>query len=222
MITPATELPDVTAPATISAFSELHEVTLDGVTASASPSLETAFDIQADDVSVRNLTIIRWDTGVAITNADRANIANNLIGTDNAAALGLGNSVSGITVEAGSDDAVIENNAIAGNGQQGIRAFDTPVTGLVIRQNRIGPNWFGTVAIPNAEGIGLRDVTNATVGGDGIFDGNVISGNTATGLTISSSTTGTVTGTRVAGNKFGTTTTGNTALQNLLEIRRLC
>lgn len=216
VMTPATELPAITQQVTISAFSELHEVVLDGAVASLPPSSQIGFRIEAANSTVSNLSIIHWNYGVAITDADNSTIQFSLIGTDESFT-NKGNSDTGVEIST-SDGVTINGNVIASSGQQGIRATTGDTANLTITSNNIGTNFAGTAALPNVGGgISLRDTVDATIGGGG-FSSNLISGNGSAGITLSSSATHPNAGTTITNNRIGTSASGMSAIPNIVGI----
>jgi hypothetical protein len=103
-------------------------------------------------------------------------ITNNIIGLDATGSIDLGNRGSGILVKGGS--ATISLNTISGNDGDGITATDSS---LMVKDNRIGTNSFGSVAIPNS-GHGLSHHGQFQIA---TIRGNLVSGNLGDGLFVS-------------------------------------
>ena len=137
----------------------------------------------------------------------------NYIGVDATGSAAIPNGTHGIHVTDSATATTIgggaaaDRNLISGNTQAGI-ALDTGATGAVILGNRIGTDSAGLVAIPNgAEGV-FVDADNATIGGTGVNDGNLISGNGTDGIRLEQLNA------VVQGNLIGTDVSGTAPLGN--------
>jgi hypothetical protein len=138
-------------------------------------------------------------------------IQGNLIGTNAAGTLGLGN-LTGIFAFNGASNTTIggttagARNVISGN-TIGIGIYSVNAD-FTVEGNFIGTNAAGTAAIPNQDGI---DVSGAGSSIGGALPGarNVISGNSRFGINISGN------GNTVAGNSIGVAADGLTALGNV-------
>ena len=155
---------------------------------------------------------------ITATVATSANtVSGNFIGTD---ATGLavlpdarnapfGNGGAGVHIMGASGNTVGTGNTISGNRGDGV-LIDGISTGNHVSANRIGTDFTGLVALPNAIN-GVRLTGSAT---DNRVDlANTISGNTLDGILIDSSVFGNV----VAGNLIGTDATGKKALPNAMN-----
>jgi Ca2+-binding RTX toxin-like protein len=210
-ITPATQYPALTGPTIVDGSTEPDEIILDGTLT----TFDVALWLDGNDSSVVGLSLVRWGYGVYIT-GDRNRAANNRIGTNQSDGTGLGTTVAGVLVEEG-QDSVIEDNVIAGSAQQGIRVAGGLVQDLKIQGNLIGTNSTGTAAIPNAEGISIRDADGTLVGGSPA-ESNLISGNGGPGVQVTGSATDSNNGSVISNNRIGTNLAGTAALPNLLGV----
>ncbi len=150
-IAPASPLPAITDPATVNAatqpgFAGTPIVELNGTNASGAPGLRL---LSAPNTTLRGLVINRFNSGgIQVANSPSAIVAGNYIGTDVAGASALGNGTYGVSIEAGSDNALIggatvaDRNLISGNANSGISV--QAAANVVIRGNRIGTNAAGT------------------------------------------------------------------------------
>ncbi|WP_283432102.1 dockerin type I domain-containing protein [Neorhodopirellula lusitana] len=138
-------------------------------------------------------------------------IAGNYIGTDVTGTRELGNRLSGVVIQDGSNNTVgaieeVGGNIISANGEYGVRVFGTRAG-----ENLIANNYIGTTTD------GLSDLGNTLSGvllsnsSDNGVDSNVISGNDQFGVYIlgSGSTNNTI-----EGNFIGTDATGSNAIGN--------
>ncbi len=205
----AAALPAVTEPVTIDGSTEPDEVRLDGVGA---PVLSTGLEVTADDVTIDELTIARFEVGVDLSGSGDAVLRDSFIGTDPAGTSGLGNSDDGVRL--GFDDlsttgARVRDNVISGNGTEGIAlredASQNDVTG-----NRIGTNPGGNGPVANGqEGIEVIGAASQNViGGDQPADQNLISGNGSAGVRFFNSGLARASGNSVLGNRIGTRVAG--------------
>ena len=217
LIVPTASLPPVTTPVVFDASAESHEVVLDGILASVSPGSQIAFYFQADDSSVKDLTIGNWDYGVYVLDADDVSITDSRVGISESDTV-MPSSVSGISVDGDSDRTVIDSNVVSASGQQGLRIFGGQVDEPTITGNLIGTNIAGTASVPNSEGIWLDRTTGAIVGGDTGSERNLISGHTSSAINISGGSGSFTSGTVVEGNLIGLNATGNSALPNLVGL----
>ncbi len=169
--------------------------------------------------------------GIDVTGADTAKllIDGNLIGTDAAGSIALGNRGSGLRLNDGTHDNVIGlcaasaeqgstqntvRNLIAGNGEHGlvIQAAQKNCIG----GNAIGVNANGTDKLPNAKiGVNLLDGAQFNIigdhkGGSPSANRNVISGNDGGGIALS----GQAHDNQIAGNYIGTDGTGTKQIGN--------
>lgn len=107
-------------------------------------------------------------------------------------------------------------NLISGNGENGVRIFDSNATGNRVQGNFIGTKPNGTEALPNgSNGVRIDDASANTVGGTtptpGAAPGNLISSNLSNGVHIFGAT---ATLNVVQGNLLGTDIAGAADLGN--------
>ncbi len=148
--------------------------------------------------------------------ADAGTITGNFIGTTVTGNAALPNG-AGVNLPANSTARVggptaSERNVISGNSAgPGIRVFSGAVD---IRGNHIGTNALGTAAVPNQDGVHVREGANGLVlGGTGADDGNVISGNSEDGVKVAPSGVE-VANVAIRGNTIGLAADQTTALAN--------
>ena len=125
----------------------------------------------------------------------------NYVGLNAAGTAGVGNTGSGVTVQANSSGTFIRDNVISGNQARGadIGYGIQANPGTTILANIIGLDAAGDLEIPNS-GYGI--ITGGSVIGSATAgDGNVISGNGQGGIRAGGETT-------IQGNKIGTDITG--------------
>jgi uncharacterized repeat protein (TIGR01451 family) len=171
-------------------------------------------------VTIRGLAINGFPNGpgISLTNGQNHLIEKNFIGI-NAAGTAAQPNDTGIVMF--SPNNIIRNNVISGNENTGlymINSGDKLSTNNLIVGNFIGTNFDGTAAVPNQDGIALRQGANHnTIGGMSIGDRNIISGNAGWGIftdgndnvpTFNSNST------TILGNYIGTDATGNVDLGN--------
>lgn len=141
---------------------------------------------------------------IGITARGPVTIQGNRIGTNLAgtARLGLGQTgidVRGAGVRIGGS-AVGAGNVISGMAPgYGVLLADG-ASGTVIEGNWIGTDLAGTSAIPNVIGIGAGTITDATIGGVGAGQANVISRNLGPGVYVFGGSTSRASGVKVRGN----------------------
>ncbi len=160
--------------------------------------------LAATGSTVRGFVVRNWP-GIGIYDfAGNATIAGNFLGTDVTGMLAQFNNAGLLTTGAGTvvgGSTAADRNLISGNG-----------TGLVLnsgsfaRGNWIGLNATGAAPLPNGSGVGVQD---ATLGGTGAGEANVVSGNSGVGVTVYGSAS------LVQGNFIGTNPTGSGMLGNV-------
>lgn len=162
----------------------------------------------------RNVISGNEGDGVTYTYSSGGGIYGNLIGVNAAGAATLPNGDNGIRVHSSTSvnigaEGDTGRNIVSGNGTNGIGCANSSV---VIRNNYVGTDITGTVALGNAsDGIQLTAGSNgSTVGLDWGDHTNVIAGNGRNGiLVVGSSNCG------IYGNHIGVDVTGNQALANV-------
>lgn len=150
--------------------------------------------------------------------ADANIVQRSIIGSDLFGTLDRGNVRAGVYLTptvggSGASDNLIGSaafgsggNLISGNGWAGVHIDDA--TGTQIRGNRIGTDYAGTAALPNASGgIDIVAAWNTVIGS--VDAGNLISGNAGTGVDVQFE--GLLT---LIGNRIGSTADGMAALPN--------
>ncbi len=157
--------------------------------------------------------------GVEIVFSASNLIEGNLIGTDAAGTVAIGNGGDGVDL----GDAATGNtiggsaagagNLISGNAGNGVQIFNSGTTGNLVEGNLIGTDITGTVAIPNGTGVSIDSFASGnTIGGltatPGTGAGNVISGNSGAGIEDSGGSN------VIAGNLIGLSASGTVALAN--------
>lgn len=161
----------------------------------------------------RNYIYGNQGDGIDIRGADNTFILCNLIGFTPGYVV-AGNSGSGIRIGSGSLQTNVGTvagvyNLIGNNGEAGILLDES--SGVIVRGNRIGISFGGTVARPNgANGITLNNADNNTIGGESADHRNVVSGNMGSGIALSNGSTGNT----IQANFVGTTLNGSAALGN--------
>lgn len=142
-------------------------------------------------------------------------IQGNYIGTNITGTVALGNSHSGVFLDAVGinkvgGSTVSARNLISGNGYYGVELDSA--SNNVIQGNYIGTNAAGNAAIGNVQrGVYIFDSAYNIIGGAAPGEGNLISGNDSSGVTIGQASS---TNNKVQGNYIGTDSTGTVALGN--------
>ncbi|HDQ70881.1 MAG TPA: DUF11 domain-containing protein, partial [Chloroflexi bacterium] len=139
-------------------------------------------------------------------------VTGNSIGV-NAAGAAVGNGHFGVGLHAGAHDNTIHGNLISGNGWSGVEINGSGTDNNTVSGNYIGTNAAGTAAVPNDNGVIIRDWASGNrVGGSAAGERNLISGNRYTGVTLSDSS-----GNTVSGNYIGVDANGSDDLGNGYE-----
>ncbi|HEX2907423.1 MAG TPA: hypothetical protein VHO69_11215 [Phototrophicaceae bacterium] len=178
------------------------------------------FSVVAPSVTIRGLAITGFVNGPGILLGGGQNhlIEKNYIGVDVTGTIAQPND-SGLIVR--SPNNIIRDNVISGNNNTGIYLYSNGGnngTNNLIAGNFIGTNYNGTTAIPNQDGISLREGGNDnTIGGVVPSDRNIISGNTRYGIFTDgrdSAPSLDTHGTIILGNYIGVDVTGTLDLGN--------
>ncbi len=197
-IRPASALPIITAPliidgttqkgarvnTAVAGTSARMRVVLDGSRAGSVPGLQATAR-----VTIRGLAISRFARGIQLSGgADGSRILGDFIGVDRTGKLDLGNSGSGILVNARGvriGSAVrAERNLISGNGSAGV-SLGIAARGAVIQGSLIGTARDGQRAVPNdGSGIFVTGSSGHLIGGQFAGQGNVIRSNRGAGVDI--------------------------------------
>ncbi len=164
----------------------------------------------------RNL--ISGNTGDGVDIGDGAAntlVQGNDIGTDQTGTKPLGNSGSGVSLDALGATiggaAQGSGNVISANTQTGVSVAGATTTGVVILGNRIGTDPTGSVALGNGSfGVLVKGAPGVTIGGSAAGDQNIISANPTAGIGLYADTTGAL----VQNNLIGTDITGSRPLGN--------
>ena len=133
--------------------------------------------------------LVSGNGGPGIAPAAGSSLQGNFIGTDAAGTASLSNTGPGVFVNAVSRVTVggssrSARNVISGNEGPGVEiAFEAQET--AVRANTIGADAADAVALPNAEGIRLRDGARRNrIGGEAGTEGNLIAFNTGSGVVL--------------------------------------
>lgn len=154
--------------------------------------------------------------GVELGSSGQAEIQGNLIGTNSAGTVSIGNT-RGICIYNSSDNLIGGltpelGNLISGNEGDGISLNYVDSHDNLIYGNKIGTDLTGTAILGNGgEGVELSDAPSNWVGGTAAGMGNLISGNGSSGILISgvSATNNTVQANFIGTNISGTLSLGN-------------
>ncbi|MGB7328717.1 MAG: right-handed parallel beta-helix repeat-containing protein [Rubripirellula sp.] len=155
------------------------------------------------------------NTGTGIQLAGTGSSLNQIVGNQvgigdiGGVDVAMGNGNHGIQIGGASNE--ISYNVVSGNDKFGIAITATDATGNVLLGNAVGTNQNMNAAIPNGNHGVLIRTANNTIGGPGIFDGNVISGNGRSGLVLSGAA---ATNNTIIGNKIGTSSSGDEPVPN--------
>ncbi len=165
-----------------------------------------------------NLISANGADGVLLVGANtkQNTVAGNLIGTDLAGTVDLGNASSGVAIVAATTNTVggaglDASNLISGNDLFGVAISGATATGNVVQGNAIGTDITGSVNLGNASSGVFVAAPDNRVGGVELGAGNLISGNGFVGLRISGPDAN---GNRIEGNLIGTQIDGATPLGN--------
>jgi VCBS repeat-containing protein len=153
--------------------------------------------------------------GINLSGADSAVVENNVIGLNATGDAVVKNDRVGVTMQNGSDGALVKDNVISGNGNrvEGGVTFTSGSTGGRVEGNLIGTDASGTQDLGNTgAGVAVNSsgTTDNTVGGTQPGVGNVISGNDRNGVWLLQGASGNA----VEGNLIGTDISGTRALGN--------
>ncbi|HLL76958.1 MAG TPA: LamG-like jellyroll fold domain-containing protein, partial [Pyrinomonadaceae bacterium] len=226
-ITPASALPNITAPVVIDGYTQpgsspntlatgndaALKIELNGTSAGAASGLR--FTVGGS--TIRGLVINRFQQhGILLFGGSASTIEGNFIGTDPSGASDLGNTFAGVRIT-NSDNNLIGTttpagrNLISGNNETAV-FLESGSNGNLIRNNYLGTNAAGTSAVPNVSaGISIGFDSGNTIGGTNAAARNVISGNGGDGVKINGAGADSNV---VSGNYIGTKSDGTTALAN--------
>lgn len=158
-------------------------------------------------------------SGVSLNSSSSNTVTGNHVGVNAAGTAALANRALGILAVNGSNGTIIgaptvnERNIVSGNGNgltgNGINIDGS--SGTVIRNNYIGLNAAGTVAMGNAEnGIAINAAPNTVIGGAGALEGNVIADHNFHAMVLN----GASNDCDIYGNRVGTNAAGTVAMGN--------
>jgi CSLREA domain-containing protein len=149
------------------------------------------------DTTEGNLISGNMYHGVDISGAgtNRNKVAGNTIGLDVTGSLALPNGTYGIYVHNGASNNYIgtdsngqsdqaERNVVSGNDHEGVVIEGSGTSGNEVAGNYIGVNAAGTEAVGNETGVLIYGATGNTIGGTGVWSGNLISGNEYYGVNL--------------------------------------
>ncbi len=147
------------------------------------------------------------------------NVQGNYIGTNLNGTAAIGNSLSGVQVNATGNTiggtVAGAGNVISGNGQHGVLIQGGINVANLVQGNRIGTSANGAADLGNAQsGVQVLNSSGNTIGGTTASARNVISGNNENGIHLLGSGTTTTT---VQGNYIGTDVNGTADLGNTLS-----
>jgi hypothetical protein len=155
--------------------------------------------------------------GLQIFSSDNV-VQGNTIGTDVTGTLASGNGSFGVIITNGSNNLIGgtapgAGNLVSGNTGGGIRveAGTGSGTGNLIQGNTIGTDITGTLALGNARGIELNNMTLTTIGGTAPGAGNLISGNAGDGIIFFGGSNNLIQGNLIGTDASGTLPLGNGA-----------
>jgi parallel beta-helix repeat protein len=160
-----------------------------------------------------NLISGNGHNGVYVRYVKDSAIRGNLIGTGADGAAAVGNTFSGISLEADTGSligggAAAERNVISGNSEDGV--YTQGSSGAFIRGNYIGTASDGSTDLGNARnGILITGGDFNTVGGSAAGQGNLISGNGGDGVIIEASSDNDLLGNRIGTDVSGILDLGN-------------
>ena len=203
VVQPASELPYVTDPVILNAATQPGFSGSPIVELSGSSTCCVGLRLIAAGNTVRGLVVRNWGgTGIEVQ-AGSTIVAGNFVGTDVTGTISNANNTGvfangGGTLVGGSTAA--DRNLISGNSTGLVLN-----SGAVAQGNWIGLNATGGAALANGNGVSVQD---ATLGGTGAGEANIISGNTGVGVTVYGSAS------LVQGNLIGTNPGGAAMVGN--------
>ncbi len=230
-ISPASELPVVSRPVTIDAYTQRGakpnslavgnnaalRIQLSGTGVPGGTGLR----IGGPNTTVKGLVINRWANGVRIgdSNAIGNKITGNFIGTNASGTQDLGNGDNGVDISDAPNNTIGgptpgTRNVISGNEAFGISIANAGATGNKVIGNYVGTDRNGTTDLGNSgDGVFIHDnAANNTVGGTTSGTRNLISGNNGHGISVAGAD---ATGNKIMGNRIGTDASGILELGNI-------
>ena len=131
----------------------------------------------------RNVLAASGGYGILMVGGIGNLVQNNYIGTDASGTVALPNTLAGVLV--GLDTSVLDGNLISGNsipGSAGVVLAANSATHL--RNNRIGTDSSGNLALGNAVGLRVQQNGGGSLGSGNLAEGNVIAGNLGHGVLV--------------------------------------
>lgn len=184
-------------------------IELNGAGAGVSDGLQ----VMANDVTIRGLSIYGFSGhGIDLVSGDNTVVTCNLVGTDASGFVGIGNSMSGLAIGAGSNNNQIggaletDRNLFSRNGDFGINIRSS--SGNAVDNNFVGSDVDGLLPLANSDG-GVFVMASGNL--IGTTAGNVISGNMLHGVRITEDTS---TNNVIQNNLIGVDVTGRAPLGN--------
>jgi hypothetical protein len=193
-----------------------------GAGTSAIPNIDAGILITDDSlnntIGPGNLISGNYSYGIHLTlGATNNTVQGNLIGT-NLTGTGSLHNDEGVVIDGGATSNTIGGtgpapiNIISGNSYEGVLIEGAGTDGNSVLGNYIGTDITGTLAVPNSDGVNLRDGPQDNVIGEA-GSGNTISGNDGQGIVITGFALP-VTDNTVSANLIGVDQTGASALAN--------
>jgi len=173
--------------------------------------------MNVSNTEIKGFVISGFIYGIQITGNAAANnrITGNYIGVNHNATDTLPNYI-GVEIMGGAHDNIIggmsagERNIISGNSHIGIRLLQSSYN--LVKNNYVGVDRTGTIALPNYDGISLEGFTQHNIiGGYTVAERNIVSGNVAYGIPLIGMHTNY---NEIIGNYIGTNADGTSAIPN--------
>ena len=192
LIAPVTGLPAITGPTVLDAttqpgYAGTPLVELSGTLAGAGVD---GLVLSGGSSTLRGLSVTGFSSSGVVLRTQGGNVIEACaIGTSTRIDA-TGNRAHGVVVDNSPDNRIggetpATRNWVSGNGNNGIRAFGTGATGLIIQGNYLGVRFDGSTPQANGDvGIQLESVTGARIGGNVAGQRNVIAGNTDGGIEV--------------------------------------
>ena len=216
VITPTTQLPQLTDQVTIDASTQSGYLNKPVVRIDGSKCGGYGLAIRGGNSTVKALDITTFSTGILIMGGNNNTVKGCQIGIDRGGSL-HGNTDKGIIVQSAGNTiggtAALDRNIISGNKNAGIQLYTSAAKNNTIIGNYIGTNISGTGAIQNGSGVVINGGSYNTIGGTSSGSRNLISGNNGDGVVMNNSGS---TNNTVIGNYIGTDVTGTKALANTM------
>jgi Right handed beta helix region len=150
-----------------------------------------------------NSVLQNGTNGVRLRSGASGNqVIGNSIGTDNTAALGLGNTLEGVQINDGATGNTVGRfNVICGNGSNGVLIVDPTTANNVVKGNFIGTTSAG-LPLPNAKrGVSIESGASGNlVGGVGAGEPNTIAFHSGAGVFVDSGTGNAIRGNSIFAN----------------------